>query len=105
MTHLLQRRQCLAGLGGLLVAGLGMRPALASPTVHRTSRVLMGTRVDIVAQGDNPGATATAVQAAFAEMQRLERMMSRYRADSLVSAMHRSAGRGRGAAPAAGGAV
>lgn len=99
MTHLLQRRQCLAGLGGLLVAGLGMRPALASPDVHRTSRVLMGTRVDIVAQGDNPGATATAVQAAFAEMQRLERMMSRYRADSLVSAMQRSAGRGLVEAP------
>jgi thiamine biosynthesis lipoprotein len=99
MTHLLQRRQCLAGLGGLLVAGLGLRPALASPDVHRASRVLMGTRVDIVAQGDNPGATATAVQAAFAEMQRLERMMSRYRADSLVSAMHRSAGHGLVMAP------
>ncbi|MDG5975147.1 thiamine biosynthesis APBE transmembrane protein [Hydrogenophaga taeniospiralis CCUG 15921] len=99
MTHLLQRRQCLAGLGGLLVAGLGMRPALASPDVHRASHVLMGTRVDIVAQGDNTGATATAVQAAFAEMQRLERMMSRYRADSLVSAMHRSAGRGLVEAP------
>ncbi|MBW8467190.1 MAG: FAD:protein FMN transferase [Thiobacillus sp.] len=99
MTHLLQRRQCLAGLSGLLVAGLGMRPALASPAVHRASRVLMGTWVDIVAQGDTPGATATAVQAAFAEMQRLERMMSRYRADSLVSAMHRSAGQGLVMAP------
>ncbi|MGS5088055.1 FAD:protein FMN transferase [Hydrogenophaga sp. A37] len=99
MTHLFQRRRCLAGLGGLLVAGLGMRPALASPDVHHASRILMGTRVDIVAQGEGPGATATAVQAAFAEMQRLERMMSRYRADSLVSAMHRSAGRGLVQAP------
>jgi len=94
MTHLLQRRQCLAGLGGLLVAGLGLRPALASPEVQRASRVLMGTQVDIVAQGEDPGNTAIAIQAAFAEMQRLERMMSRYRADSLVSAMHRGAGRG-----------
>ena len=99
MTPLFQRRQCLAGLGGLLVAGLGMRPALASPDVHRASRVLMGTRVDIVAQGDGPDATAAAVQAAFAEMQRLERMMSRHRADSLVSAMHRSAGQGLVMAP------
>jgi len=99
MTHLLQRRQCLAGLSGLLVAGLGLRPALASPDVHRASRVLMGTRVDIVAQGESPATAATAVQAAFAEMQRLERMMSRYRADSLVSALHRSAGRGAVLAP------
>lgn len=93
MKLLLQRRQCLAGLGGLLVAGMGLRPALARADVHRASRVLMGTRVDIVAQGDSPSATAAAVQAAFAEMQRLERMMSRYRADSLVSALNRQAGR------------
>ncbi|MDP2405781.1 MAG: FAD:protein FMN transferase [Hydrogenophaga sp.] len=93
MTHLFQRRRCLAGLGGLLVTGLGLRPALASPTVQRASRTLMGTRVDIVAQGGDPASTAVAIQAAFAEMQRLERMMSRYRADSLVSALHRSAGR------------
>ena len=99
MTHLLQRRRCLAGLGGLLVTGLGLRPALANPDVQRVSRALMGTKVDIVAQGDDPASTAVAIQAAFAEMQRLERMMSRYRADSLVSAMHRSAGRGLVQAP------
>lgn len=94
MTYLLQRRQCLAGLGGLLVAGLGWRPALASADVHRASRIMMGTRIDIVAQGKGPTGTAAAVQAAFAEMRRLERMMSHHRADSLVSALHRSAGRG-----------
>lgn len=99
MTRLLQRRQCLIGLGGLLVVGLGGRTALASPDVQRASRVLLGTRVDIVAQGENPATTANAVQAAFAEMWRLQRMMSRYRADSLVSALHRSAGRNAVAAP------
>lgn len=99
MKLLLQRRQCLAGLGGLLVAGLGMRPALASADVVRSSRELMGTRVDIVAQGDSPASTAAAVQAAFAEMQRLEHLMSRYRADSLVSALNRQAGRQAVAVP------
>lgn len=99
MTLLLQRRRCLAGLGGLLVAGLGGRTALASPEVHRESRILMGTRVDVVAQDESPSAATTAVQAAWAEMRRLERMMSRYRADSLVSALQRSAGRGAVDAP------
>lgn len=94
MTFLPERRQCLMGLGSLLVVGLGLRTARASTDVQHASRVLMGTRVDIVTQGESPTATATAVQAAFAEMQRLERMMSHFRADSLVSALHRSAGRG-----------
>lgn len=86
------RRRCVAGLG-LLATGLYVRPALAVPEVARASRRLLGTRVDIVAQGDAPAQAPEAIAAAFAEMARLERMMSRYRADSQVSALNRAAGR------------
>lgn len=97
----LPRRQCLARLGGLLVAGLGLGgPALARPDVQRATRALMGTKVDIVAQDADPVATRLAIQAAFAEMQRLEYLMSRYRGDSLVSALHRRAGQGTVEIPA-----
>jgi thiamine biosynthesis lipoprotein len=89
MTPLLpDRRRCLAGLG-LLATGLFVRPALASPHVQRASRELLGTRVDIVAQGRQ---ASQAVALAFTEMARLERLMSRYRPDSEVSALNRSAG-------------
>ncbi|MGB4361835.1 MAG: FAD:protein FMN transferase, partial [Rhodoferax sp.] len=89
MTPLLpDRRRCLAGLG-LLATGLFVRPALASPHVQRASRALLGTRVDIVAQGRQ---ASQAMALAFTEMARLERLMSRYRPDSEVSALNRSAG-------------
>lgn len=92
----LRRRQCLSSLG-LLVAGWALNPGLAWAGVRRETRVLMGTRVEMVLPdaADAPAAT----EAAWAEMQRLERLMSRYRAESLVSALHRQAGRGTVDAP------
>ena len=87
------RRRALAGLS-LLAPGVFLRPALASPSVQRSSRMLMGTRVDIVLDGGDPDAARAAMQAAFAEMARLERMMSRYHPASTVSALQRSAGQG-----------
>jgi thiamine biosynthesis lipoprotein len=76
----------------LLAVGLFVRPALANPSVQHASRRLLGTQVDIVAQGAMPGAAAPAIDAAFAEMARLERLMSRYCPDSQVSALARAAG-------------
>lgn len=87
-SSLPDRRRCLAGLG-LLATGLFVRPALASPHVQRASRVMLGTRIDIVAQGRQ---ASKAMALAFAEMARLERLMSRYRPDSEISALNRSAG-------------
>lgn len=92
----LRRRQCLSRLG-LLVAGCALQPGLALASTRRDTRVLMGTRVDLVLP-EAPGAEA-AIDAAWAEMQRLERLMSRYRAESLVSALHRQAGQGAVDAP------
>ncbi len=85
---LLDRRRCVAGLG-LLATSLFVRPALASPHVQRASRDMLGTRIDIVAQGKQAN---QAMALAFAEMARLERLMSRYRPDSEISALNRSAG-------------
>lgn len=92
----LRRRQCLSGLG-LLVAGWALNPGLAWAGVRRETRVLMGTRVEMVLPDAADASAAT--EAAWAEMQRLERLMSRYRAESLVSALHRQAGRGTVDAP------
>lgn len=93
----LHRRQCLSGLG-LLVAGWSLYPGLALARVRRETRVLMGTRVELVL-GEPHADEPLAIDAAWTEMQRLERLMSRYRSDSLVSALHRQAGRGSVEAP------
>nr|WP_240988621.1 FAD:protein FMN transferase [Cupriavidus taiwanensis] len=70
-----------------------VRPALADPSVTRATRRLLGTRVDIVVQGGGHGAVQAAIAAAFAEMARLEQLMSRYRPDSQVGVLQRAAGR------------
>lgn len=89
----LRRRHCLAGLG-LLATGWAINPALALAGVRRDSRLLMGTRVDLVLGDARDRDASAAIDAAWAEMQRLEHMMSRYRSESLVSALHRQSGRG-----------
>ncbi len=87
----LARRRCLAGIP-LLAVGAFVRPALADPAVERASHRLLGTQVDIVAQGETPGTAAPAIRAALGEMSRLEQLMSRYRPDSQVSVLARAAG-------------
>lgn len=89
------RRRTLRGLGGLslLATGMFVRPALADPAVHRVSRPLMGTRVDIVVQCASASMARAGMTAALAEMARLEQQMSRYRAGSEVAQLQRCAGR------------
>lgn len=83
----------------MLCTAMWMRPALADPRVGRSSRVLMGTRVDITVEGRHADAAEPAMAAAWTEMQRLVDMMSRYRTDSLVHALQRAAGRQAVAVP------
>lgn len=89
---MLSRRAFGAALP-LLATALYLRPALADPQVQRASRPLMGTQLDITVQAPDAEQRQLALQAAFAEMERLAGMMSRYRADSLVAALQRAAGR------------
>lgn len=84
----LSRRGCIGGLGLLLVAGV-VPAAWAATGVVRTSRQMMGTRIEVVAQGAQ---AALAVSRALAEMARLEGLMSRYRSDSDIAALQAAAG-------------
>lgn len=55
-------------------------------------RPLMGTVVEVVAEGPDRAALQAAAQAAFEEMQRLADMMSHYDPRSVVSEINRAAG-------------
>ena len=56
----------------------------------RRSRLIMGTVVEIMAAGEDNRALETAVEAAFNEMQRLDKLFSRYNPDSEVSRLSQS---------------
>ena len=58
----------------------------------RASRNLMGTRVDIVADAPDARLAQAAIAKSFAEMQRLEALLSRYHADSVVRRIGAAAG-------------
>lgn len=77
----------------MLATAMFVRPALADATVTRATRRLLGTQVDIVVQDSSYLHARSGIAAAFAEMARLEQLMSRYRPDSQVSALQRAAGR------------
>jgi thiamine biosynthesis lipoprotein len=70
-------------LGLVALGWWRMQPAAGEQL--RRSRLLMGTMVEIVVYGDDAGRLEQAVDAAFAEMTRLERLLSRHFADSDVS--------------------
>ena len=76
--------------GGWL--GLGGAAWGAAPVRQRRSRFLMGTQVDIAAEGAEPARLSAALDAAYLEMTRLADMMSRYRPTSPVSAIGLAAG-------------
>ena len=65
-------------------------PGAQSP--QRVSRPLMGTQVDIVVDGLDAPLGRHAIDQAYAEMARLEALLSRYRPDSVVSRINRAAG-------------
>lgn len=86
------RRRFVGMLPGLAGA-CWLAPARAAAPVHRASRMMMGTRVEVVVQGSMRTDPVRAAQAALGRMAQLEAMMSRFRADSAVSAINRAAGR------------
>jgi len=58
----------------------------------RQTRLLMGTTVEILVDGADTARLESAVAAAFAEMERLDRLLSRYRDDSDVARLSQSEG-------------
>ncbi|WP_313081101.1 FAD:protein FMN transferase [Pulveribacter sp.] len=84
----------LAGLPHL--AGAATAAPAGAPALARQSRELMGTRVDIavpLSGAVTQQQADRAMERAFAEMQRLEALMSRYRPDSDVARLAAAAGR------------
>jgi thiamine biosynthesis lipoprotein len=76
-----------------VVAGLlALGAAHAHAERLQEARPLMGTVVEITAEGADPQALHGAINAAYAEMNRLSDMMNRYNAASVVSAINDAAG-------------
>ena len=72
----------------MLACGLVVAPVRASTDIHQASRIVMGTRLDLTLQDEDISAMASAAEAAYAEMTRLEQMMSRYRITSVLNAIN-----------------
>lgn len=77
-----------------------VRGGNSSSGPQRASRTLMGTQVDIVTDGGDVRLLQAAMHKAFAEMQRLEAMMSRYQTGSVVQRIGAAAGQAPVAVPA-----
>ena len=96
----LSRRRLALALPLLGAVAWGL-PGMARATgPQRASRNLMGTRVDIAADGGDARQLQAAIGLAFGEMQRLEALLSRYRDDSVVHRIGQAAGRHSVAVPA-----
>ncbi|HXW04061.1 MAG TPA: FAD:protein FMN transferase [Vicinamibacterales bacterium] len=80
----------LITLAGLCCAVGGGRPALHH---HDATRLSMGCAYAIEAYGPDPRGTSRALEEALDEVDRIDRLMSHYRADSPLSAINREAGR------------
>lgn len=84
----------MAALAAALAVAWGAGAARAAEEkVFVRSRYLMGTLVDIKARGEDAAATQAAINAAFDEIARLERLMSDWRDDSQVARINAEAGK------------
>jgi len=82
-----------AALVLLALAGTAAPVPAAPERVFVRSRYLMGTPVEIKARGTDEAATQAAINAAFDEIGRLERLMSHWRDDSQVARINAQAGK------------
>ena len=87
----LRRRHLLGALSLAPLVSLPV-PALAAPRLQ-WRQPLMGTWVDIQVAAGSAADLAPEVAAAFAEMQRLAHLMSRFEPDGALARIHRHAGR------------
>jgi FAD:protein FMN transferase len=86
------RRRLAMGLGACAMAWPLAASSRVEPARRRTSRVLMGTLVEIAAQGRDERLLDSSIEAAFARMALLESQMSHYRPDSQLAAIGSAAG-------------
>lgn len=88
-------RPLIIGLIFLLLALGWLRTNSADTEQLRRSQLMMGTIVEIVASGKKTGQLEAAIDDAFAEMARLDRLLSRHYQDSDVSRLSQSDKGGR----------
>lgn len=62
--------------------------------LYKEARLIMGTYAEVSLYAPNKEVSAEAIKAAFAEMERLDRLMSNYKPDSELSKVNRGAGKG-----------
>jgi FAD:protein FMN transferase len=82
---------------GALVLAAPSRPSVGTPGTlfrHEASRMSMACAYVIVAYGEDAGALPGIVEAAFDEVDRIDRLMSHYKPESPLSRLNRDAGRG-----------
>lgn len=88
-----RRRLALAaGLGAALAAWPAAARVRGEPVRRRASRPMMGTRVDVAVQGDDPRQLDAAIAAAYGRMGALVAMMSHYEPASRIAAINLAAG-------------
>ena len=80
-------------VAGILLAIL-VAPTSVHGATHKSTRAKMGSPFSITAVADDEAAARAAVEAAFAEIDRIEERISSWREDSETSALNRNAGRG-----------
>lgn len=92
------RRRFLAGLGALI--GMSSLPPLLRhldrtrhPVAIEVTRVALGSWMRVLARHADPERAKRAVEAAFAAVRRVDRLMSVHRPDSQLSAVNAAAGR------------
>ncbi len=83
-------RPLIIGIIVLLLALGWLRTNSGGVEQVRRSQLMMGTVVEIVASGQDAGQLETAIDEAFAEMARLDRLLSRHNQDSDVSRLSKS---------------
>lgn len=91
----MRKKKLLLLWSALLLGGmLPLSPAQQTqPAVYQEARRLMWTRFEIVAYGPNHTRVAEAAEAAFAEIDRLDRQMSNYSETSDLTYINRNAAR------------
>jgi thiamine biosynthesis lipoprotein len=86
---------CFVFVGSLWALSAGSRASGEAPLFrHEASRMSMGCAYAIVAYGRDAAALPAAVEAAFDEVDRLDRLMSHYKAESALSRLNRDAAAG-----------
>lgn len=87
-------RRSFISIGLLATVGLQAPVQAADPQVQHEGRIAMGTRVRITVVHASPAVRRQALDAAWARLEALSDMMSRYRPGNALQALSEQAGRG-----------